>query len=170
MPALIRVSPTAGRSTVVFAPISTSSSITTGACCGIFSWLPSARVANPYPSLPITAPFCTMTRGADRAAFADGDVRVQHAVGADRRPGTDDGVRVQDGAIADPRAGADHGEGAHLTLGADHRIGGDNRVRVHAGGRPQVRRQRLRGAGERHDRVAGCGSPRTARRPGPGRR
>ena len=34
-PAPIRVSPTAGRSMVVFAPISTSSSITTSPTCGI---------------------------------------------------------------------------------------------------------------------------------------
>ncbi len=41
-PARMRVSPTAGRSMVVLAPISTSSSITTGPVCGIFSWVPSA--------------------------------------------------------------------------------------------------------------------------------
>ena len=62
VPALMRVSPTAGRSTVVFAPSSTSFSITTEATCGIFSCDPSLRRTKPYPSPPTTTPFCRMTR------------------------------------------------------------------------------------------------------------
>ena len=91
--ALIRVSPTAGRSIVVFAPISTSSSITTGATCGIFSCVPSARCAKPKPSLPTTAPFWMTTRSPIVHALADRDVRVQHAVGADDRAVADHHVR-----------------------------------------------------------------------------
>ena len=47
VPAPIRVSPIAGRSIVEFAPISTSSSITTSPCCGIFRCVPSFCRANP---------------------------------------------------------------------------------------------------------------------------
>ena len=44
VPRPMRVSPTAGRSMVVFAPISTSSSMTTTLCCGILWWTPSGSV------------------------------------------------------------------------------------------------------------------------------
>ena len=60
-----------GRSIVEFAPISTSSSITTRPTCGIFSCVPSGRRAKPKPSLPMTAPFCSTTRCADRDALAN---------------------------------------------------------------------------------------------------
>ena len=43
--ALMRVSPTAGRSIVEFAPISTSSSITTRPVCGIFNQRRSSSFA-----------------------------------------------------------------------------------------------------------------------------
>ena len=58
----MRVSPTAGRSIVVFAPISTSSSITTPPTCGILWCVPSAWWAKPNPSLPMTAPSWMTTR------------------------------------------------------------------------------------------------------------
>ena len=85
VPAPIRVSPTAGRSIVVLAPISTSSSITTSACCGIFRCVPSACGANPNPSLPMTAPSCSDDAVADDDALANRDLRVDHAVVADPR-------------------------------------------------------------------------------------
>src|SRR5271170_465164 len=59
VPRPIRVSSSAPRSIVVFAPISTSSSITSLPTCGNFSYRPLfASRTYPKPSLPRTAPAC----------------------------------------------------------------------------------------------------------------
>ncbi len=60
-PSSITVSSSAPRSTVVFAPISTSFPITTRPICGTLSQRPSS-IAMPNPSAPITTPECSMTR------------------------------------------------------------------------------------------------------------
>ena len=61
VPRQIRVTPSVALSMVVFAPISTSSSISTVPTWGIFR-NPSAVGANPNPSLPMTHPACRITR------------------------------------------------------------------------------------------------------------
>ena len=61
VPGPTRVTPSAARSIVVFAPISTSSPISTVPTCGIFRY-PCGVGANPKPSLPITQPACRSTR------------------------------------------------------------------------------------------------------------
>ena len=89
VPAPIRVSPTAGRSIVEFAPISTSSSMTTPPICGIFWCVPSGVAARSRSRR------CRSRRrsGGRRDvpmidALANRDVRVDDAVVADRaRPG-----------------------------------------------------------------------------------
>ena len=114
-PAPMRVSPTAGRSIVVFAPISTSSSMTTSPICGILWCVPSARCAKPKPSLPITAPswmttrlpICTRSRIETRAWITQSSPIAR--AGADRH------VRIHDRAGADRRAVADADEGARST-------------------------------------------------------
>ncbi len=60
-PSPITVSPIAPRSTVVFAPISTSGPMTTRPTCGIFSQAPPSG-AKPNPSAPMTLPECRMQR------------------------------------------------------------------------------------------------------------
>ena len=61
VPRPITVVPREARSIVTFAPISTSSSILRLPTWGILRCFPP-DVANPNPSLPSTAPLCTMTR------------------------------------------------------------------------------------------------------------
>ena len=60
-PSSITVSPSAPRSIVVLAPISTSSPIVTLPTCGTFTQAPLSD-ALPNPSLPITTPGCKMQR------------------------------------------------------------------------------------------------------------
>src|ERR1035438_8489285 len=60
-PRRMRVSPTLARSIQEFACTSTSSSITTGAGCGILCQRPSGVLAKPKPSDPITTPLCSNT-------------------------------------------------------------------------------------------------------------
>ncbi len=59
--------------------------------------------------------------GAEAAAFAHRDVRVNHAVGADLGAGADDGVCVNYRARADDRAGPDDGQRADADALADAR-------------------------------------------------
>ena len=66
VPGLIRVSPTAGRSIVVFAPISTSSSITTVGDLRDLLVRAVVACAKPKPSLPMTAPSWMTHARADR--------------------------------------------------------------------------------------------------------
>ena len=108
----MRVSPTAGRSIVVFAPISTSSSTTTPPACGILWCVPSGVRAKPKPSLPMTAPSCTTTRlpRVTRSRTETRAWRMQSSpIG---RAVADRDVRKQDGPGADPCAFADADEGA----------------------------------------------------------
>ena len=152
-PARIRVSPTAGRSMVVLAPISTSSSITTGPTCGIFSWVPSARCAKPKPSAPMTAPSWTTTRAPRRHASRIDTRAWITAVGAEHGVVADDHVRVQHAAGADAGATADHDQRADGDAGLEHGVGGDDRARVDAGRQRSRRREGLGGAGERQVRI-----------------
>src|SRR5207302_417159 len=66
VPRPIRVTPSMARSTVVLAPISTSSSMTTRPIWGMWMCRRSASCAYPNPSLPTTAPLCTTTRAPRR--------------------------------------------------------------------------------------------------------
>ena len=152
-PALIRVSPTAGRSMVVLAPISTSSSMTTGPTCGIFSWVPSARCAKPKPSAPMTAPSWTTTRAPRRQRLANRHARVDHAVGPEHGVVADHHVRVQHGAGADAGATADHDQRADRDVGLEHGVVGDDRT---SGGRRAAAIAAVRRPGRR-GRTPGTG-------------
>ena len=123
VPALMRRFSDAGRSTVVLAPSSTSSSMTTVATCGIFR----GAVAPAYEAVAIAANHDSVLQNhaiAERDALANRDVRVDDAVGADARPGTDRHVGMHDRAIADDRAFADRYERAERHVCAKLRIRG----------------------------------------------
>ena len=129
-PSSMTVSSIAPRSIVVFAPISTSSPITTLPTCGIFCHVPRSG-AKPKPSAPMTAPGCTMqrapmrtpsssvTRGPMRvpsptATFAPSTVPApMTAPVADRAVAADDGVRVDLRARGHARARRDDGARVH---------------------------------------------------------
>ena len=119
MPAPIRVSPTAGRSIVVFAPISTSSSMTTPPICGILWWVPSGRRAKPKPSLPIDGAVLQHDAVADADALADRDARRAARSRRRRRVPADCDVRMHDRARADARAVADRRERTDRHVGAE---------------------------------------------------
>ena len=85
----MRVSPTAARSMVVLAPISTSSSMTTVPTCGILSWRPSASAREAEAVAADHGAVLHDHAIADHDALADRHVRVQQAVGADDGAGAD---------------------------------------------------------------------------------
>ena len=110
---------------VVLAPISTSSSMTTVATCGIFSCVPSSRCANPNPSLPIDGAVLDDAARADDDALANRDAGMDHAVGTERRVAADDDVGVQDRARADAGAALDDHVRTDRDVVAERRVGRD---------------------------------------------
>ena len=146
VPAPIRVSPTAGRSIVVFAPISTSSSIDHAADLRDLVVRAVGRPREPEPVAADDGAVLDDDAVADPHALANRDARVDHAVVADLRLAADGHVRMHDRPRPDPRAVADDGKRA------------DRRVR-----RRSWRWPRHRQGGERP--AAGATRPRRARRP-----
>ena len=130
VPALIRVSPTAGRSTVVFAPSSTSSSMTTVA--DLRNLLVRA-VAATDEAVAVAADDDAILQDdaiAERDALADRHVRMDDAVGADARAGADGDVGIDNRAVADGRAFANGDKRTDRHVAADVGVGGDRRERI----------------------------------------
>ena len=165
VPAPMRVSPTAGRSTAACAPISTSSSITTRPTCGIFWCVPSGRRAKPKPSLPIDGGVLHDHAVADRHAFANRHVRVDDAVVADRRAGAD--RRRADGARCARRCAR---AGRRRRTAPIDDVGAELGRRIDAGERADAGRRAARAASaarprrQTRDTAAACAGSRTARR------
>ena len=63
---------------------------------------------------------------ANRHAFADGDVRVNHAVAANRGSGTDGHVRKHNRVVADGRALADCDQRPNRNVGSEASVGRDD--------------------------------------------
>ena len=136
VPALMRVSPTAGRSTVVLAPSSTSSSMTTVATWGIFSCVlhrPYARM--PEPSPPMTTPFWRITRWPIVTRSRYRHAGMDDAVVADTCAGTDGDVGVDDEIVRSPIAAPfpNRDKCADRYVRAELGVGGQRRQAVDAG-------------------------------------
>ena len=119
VPARIRVSPTAGRSIVELAPISTSSSMTTSAVLRDLQMRAVGLLREPEAVAADHGAVVQDDAVADDHALADRDVRVDDAVVADPGAGADDDVGIDDGAGADGRAGADRDERPDRDVGAN---------------------------------------------------
>ena len=75
---------------------------------------------------------------ANGHAFANGHVRVEHAVFANARASANDHVRIDDRAGADGRARADHDKWTDRHVGAERNIRGHGAQRIDAPGRRAV--------------------------------
>ena len=155
VPAPIRVSPTAGRSMVVLAPISTSSSMTTRAD---LRDLVVGAVGAAGEAEAVAADHGAVLHDdamADADALADRHPGVNHAVVADRRLPADADVRMDDRARADVRAVADHRERSDRHLRSQRDVLAERREVVHARRRPPRILEELDGAREGEIRLSG---------------
>ena len=113
------------------------------ACCGIFRCVPSACLTKPKPSLPITAPSCTITRWptTTRSRMDTCEWTTQSSPMLDA--GADHGVGINDRARADRRAGSDRHKRSDRHVGPERRVGGDAAQPIDAlGGRRGLHEQR----------------------------